>query len=140
MEEIAVVALGVIEGVMEAAAFLSGEGAIYDERGDDGEVAQFEDVGGDFVMPVELLDFALEVAEAGAGALETFVCADDADVVPHEAADFVPIVIDDHQLVEGQGVAAAPFGDGDVGAIFADGDAAQGVERGAMPEHGGLEQ
>ena len=99
---------------MQAAAFFAAEGAVDDEGGDGDEVAQFEEVGGDFEVPVEFLHFFLQVAQAGGGALEAFVGADDADVVPHEAADFVPVVVDDDQLVDVGHAAGAPFGELDV--------------------------
>jgi hypothetical protein len=139
-QETAVVTIGIVERVMEAAAFFSGEGAIDDEGGYGGEIAKFQEIGGDFVMPIEFLDFALEIAEAGAGALEALVCADDADVIPHEAADFLPIVVDDNEFIDVEGVADAPFGDGNIDAVFADGDSADDVDGGTVSQNGGLEE
>ena len=91
-------------------------------------------------MPVEFLDFALEVAQPGAGALEALVGAHDADVVPHEAADLVPVVIDHDEFVHIQGIAGAPFRDDDVDAVFADGDATDDVHGGAMAEDCGFQK
>ena len=105
-----VVCFGEIEVVVEAAAFPTQEGAIDDEGGDAGEVAEFEEVGGDFVAPIKFGDFALQIPQARGGALEAFGGAHDAHVVPHEAADFVPIVVDDHEFIDIDGAAAEPPG------------------------------
>ena len=56
-----------VEGEVEAAAFLPQQRAIDDERGDGGEVAQFEEVGGELVAPVKFGDLALEIAQPGGG-------------------------------------------------------------------------
>lgn len=104
-----VVGFEIIERVMQTATFFAGERGIDDERGDGGEVAEFEKISVDFEIPIEFLDFVLEIAKSRAGALEAFVGADDADVVPHEAADFVPVVVDDDEFIDVLRVAAFPF-------------------------------
>ena len=60
-----VVGARVVEGVVQAAAFVAADGALDDQRGGFDEVAQFEQFAGDAEVPVELLDLALEVAQAG---------------------------------------------------------------------------
>ena len=99
---------------MEAAAFFAEQGGVHDQGGHGGQVAEFEEVGGQLVAPVKLGDFPLQIAQPGGGALEAFVGADDAHVVPHQPADFVPVVVDNHQLIHGHGVAAGPGGEREV--------------------------
>src|SRR5436190_1469189 len=102
------VGLGIIERVMQAAALLSEQRAFDYERRDGAEIAELDEVGGDFEIPVELGDFALEVLQAAERALQPFVRADDADVVPHQPADFIPAMVDDDELVDVLRVAARP--------------------------------
>ena len=80
---------------MEAAAFGAAQGAGDDEFGDGRNVAQFEEVGGDDEVPIVFLDFFLQVGDALLGALQSFVGPHNADVIPHDAADFVPVMGDD---------------------------------------------
>src|SRR4051812_46058514 len=75
--------LRIIQRIVQPPALFSQKCAVDDEGGHGGEIAQFQEVGGHVVAPVELLDFALEVPEPGRGALQSLGGADDADVVPH---------------------------------------------------------
>ena len=61
--------------------------------------------------PVKLADFFFEVTQAGGGAAQAVVGADDGNVVPHQAADLVPVVIDDDELVGFRNIAVVPLGD-----------------------------
>src|SRR5262249_28068214 len=83
----------------EAAALLALLGAGDDQAGDVGEVAQLQQISGDEVAPVVLLDLLDEVVQAAPRALEALVGAHDADVVPHEMPDLVPVLLDDDALV-----------------------------------------
>ena len=94
------VGAGEVERVMEASAFAAQECGVYDDRGNCAEVAKFQEVGVDLEIPVKLLNLAVQIAETRRGALEPFGCADDADIVPHEAADFIPVVVDNHEFVK----------------------------------------
>ena len=98
----------VVERVVQAARLLAVRRALDDQRGDQREVAQLDQVRRDLVVPVVLVDLALEVLDPGRRALQPLVAADDADVVPHQAADLVPVVVDDDQLVGIGRVAALP--------------------------------
>ena len=49
---------------MQAAALLSQEGAIHDERRHRNEIPQFQQVRGDLETPVKLLNLALEIPQA----------------------------------------------------------------------------
>ena len=85
---------------MQASAFFSAHRAFDDEGGGLDEVSQFQKLAGDAEVPVELLNLALEIPQSGSGALESLVGADDGNVVPHQTADFIPVMIDDHQFIE----------------------------------------
>ncbi len=67
-----------IEVVMEPAAFGSLHGALDDQLGHGGQVAQFEEVGRDDVVPVIFLNLGLNVPDPASGALEASVGADNA--------------------------------------------------------------
>ena len=95
---------------MQAAAFLAAERAINHQRGDGHEVAQLQKVGRDLEIPVKLLHLGVEVSQSGRGALEALVGADDSHIVPHESADFFPVVRDHHQLVHILHLAGTPLG------------------------------
>jgi hypothetical protein len=102
------VEVGKIEVVMEAAAFGALQGAIDNEFGDGGDVAQFQEVAIDHIAPIIFEDFVLQIDDAAAGALQALVGADDADIIPHEAAQLVPIVGDDDHFVGVEGLAGMP--------------------------------
>lgn len=131
------VGVGMVEGVVETAAFGSLEGGLDDDFGDGGEVAEFEEVGCDDEVPVVFLDFLLEVGEAFLGAEEAFGGADDSDVVPHATADFVPVVGYDDQFVRVGGVAGLPWGDVEVDGWQV---GAEGVLGGAVGADEGFEE
>ena len=95
---------------MQAAAFLSAERAIDHQRGDGHKVAKLQEVGRDLEIPVKLLHLGVEVSQSGRGALEALVGADDSHIVPHESADFFPVVRDHHQLVHILHLAGTPLG------------------------------
>ena len=61
----------------------------------------------------------MEVAQAGGGALEAFVGADNADVIPHEAADFVPVVVNHDEFVHILHPTRAPLRQVEFGSRFA---------------------
>ena len=65
---------------MQTTTFLAAQGAIDNEGGHCDKVAKFQEVGADFEVPVELLHFGMEISQAGRGALQSFIGADDADI------------------------------------------------------------
>ena len=65
-------------------------GAVDDEFGAGHEVTQLDQIGGDLVLGVVVVDLLFEQAHAFFGLLEAFVAAHDADVVPHGLAQRVP--------------------------------------------------
>ena len=112
------VGVWIIEVVVEAAAFGALQGRCDNQFRDGGDVAQFEQVAGHDEIPVILLDFLLQIGDAGASALQSFVCAHDSNVVPHDAADFVPIMIDYNEFIDVLRVAGLPGRERDVDGWF----------------------
>ena len=94
---------------METAAFLPPGGAVDDQGGHLDQVSQLEQFRGDPEVPVKLLHLATQVVKPSGGALEALGGADDTDVIPHQATDFVPVVVDHDQLVDVGDVAALPL-------------------------------
>src|SRR5262249_59538756 len=90
------IGLRVIDRVVQAAALLAALRAGDDQLGDRGDVAQLGQVAGQQHVPVVLADLLLEERDALPCAREPPVAAHDADVVPHEAADLVPVLGDAH--------------------------------------------
>lgn len=105
------IGIGVIECVVKASAFGALQGGLDDDFGDCGQVAEFEQIGGDDEVPVVFLNFLLQVGQALLSAKQAFGGADDADIVPHAAADFVPVVGDDDEFVGVGCVAGLPLRD-----------------------------
>ena len=64
--------------------------AVDDEFGAGDEVAQLNQIRGDLVLGIVVVDLLLEQAHTFFGLLEAFVAAHDADVVPHGLAQGVP--------------------------------------------------
>src|SRR6185312_7636244 len=107
-----------------------------DQVGDERDVAQLDEVAGDRHVPVVVADLGADELDAAGGAFEAAVGADDADVVPHQAADLVPVVAHHHGVVGRGGVAGVPGGHLG-GALAAD---AADVVGGAGAEDHRLEQ
>src|SRR4051812_35397353 len=83
--------LGIIDREVEAAALAPGRRALDDELSDGGDVPKLEEVAGDEVLPVIFGDFFLQKRDTACRPAQAFVAANDADVVPHEAAELVPV-------------------------------------------------
>ena len=84
---------------MESPAFSSRQRGIDDQARYRTQIAQLQQIGGELKVPVKFLDLALEIAQPSAGSLKSFTGSDDPDIVPHEPANLVPIVIDHDQFV-----------------------------------------
>ena len=52
----------------------------------------------------------MQISETRARALEAFVGPHNADVIPHQPPDFVPVVVNHHQLIHVGRVTAFPIG------------------------------
>ncbi len=102
----------VVDIVVQAAALLALERTADDQFGDRGDVAQFDQVGGDQEIPVIIGDLFLDHLHAAQGPDQALVRADDADIVPHAEADFVPVVGNHHLFVAVFCAAGVPGGDG----------------------------
>src|ERR1700730_15836166 len=101
--------VGIVEREVQTAAFLSAEGRIDYQRGDRGKVAELQQVDRNLEIPIKLADFALQIAQPRAGSLEPFARPDDPDVIPHQAADLVPIVINHDELIHILDIPRFPF-------------------------------
>ena len=95
---------------MEPAALLADRSGLDDELGDGRQVAQLDQLGSHAEVPVVLVDLLAQHVDAVLRARESAVAAHDADVVPHEAADLVPVLGDDDRFVDRRGVAVSPGG------------------------------
>ena len=84
---------------MQAAALAPRLRRAHDELGHLHQVAQLQQVARDMEVGVELVDLGGQQRDAVGRALQPLVGAHDAHVVPHEAAQLVPVVRDDHGLV-----------------------------------------
>src|SRR4030095_5811019 len=88
-----------MERVVEPPALLAVESGADDQLGGLEQVAELDQVGGDPEMAVIILDLLGPHLDPVLGALEPLGGADDADIVPHEAADLGPVLLDHHFLV-----------------------------------------
>ncbi len=84
---------------MQAAALPPLQCRTDDQIGNRDQVAQLQQIIGDPVIAVELADFPVQKVDPVFGALEPLGGSDNADVIPHEVAQFIPVVGDDHVLV-----------------------------------------
>src|SRR5690606_36033804 len=80
-------------------ALLARSRAADHELGDGLNVPQLEQIASDEILPVVFSDLVLEQGDASSGPLQAVVAADDADVVPHEATNLVPVLGDDDGFV-----------------------------------------
>ena len=92
-----------------AAGLAARHGGLDDRRGHHRNVAQLDKVRGQQEVPVVLLDLVVEQLHPVQGPLQALLGADDADVIPHEPADLVPVLRDDHGLVGLDRTARVPF-------------------------------
>ena len=84
---------------MQAAAFVAQHGAADDEVGGHHQVSQLDEVTRYPETGVVLVDLVVQQLDAMLGAGQALVGAHDAHVVPHEAAQLIPVVRDDDFLV-----------------------------------------
>ncbi|CAI8828920.1 hypothetical protein EMIT0P291_10693 [Pseudomonas sp. IT-P291] len=76
------------------------------------QVAQLDQIPADLVVTVELVDFIQQQLHAVLRPLQTLVGAHDADVVPHESPQFIPVVRNDHVFIGIGDLARIPGGKG----------------------------
>src|SRR5439155_13825246 len=101
----------VIDRVVESAALAAAAGRDDDQLRHGRDVAQLDQVAGHDDVAVVLADLLLQERDARAGAGEAPVAAHDADVVPHEAAELIPVLRDHDRLVAVGGAARVPGAD-----------------------------
>jgi hypothetical protein len=111
--ELSIVRFAVVEIEVEPTAFLPAKRGIHDQRRHRREVSELQKIDGDVEVPVKLPNLTLKIPETGAGALEALVGADNPDVIPHQAPDLVPVVINHDQLIDVLHISGLPFRQGD---------------------------
>ena len=84
MRKISIVALWVIDRVMQAAAFFAEHRALDDQVSDEQKISELDQVFGEQEVPVVRVHFRLKQVDAALGALEPLIASDDADEIPHE--------------------------------------------------------
>jgi hypothetical protein len=84
---------------MKTAAFESVLGGSNDELSDGCEISEFEKRRRDTKIPIVLVDFVAQDIDSMMGPRKAAVAAHDSDVVPHETADFIPVLRDHHSFV-----------------------------------------
>ena len=82
---------------MQASAFFTRHRGPNNEIGDQGQVSKLNQVIADFVVGVVFMDFSLEQVYTVLGSLQALVCSHDTHIIPHEAAQLVP-VMGDHNV------------------------------------------
>ena len=97
---------------MQAAAFLAIARRPDDEIGDRDEVAQFDQVGRHAEIAVIFGDFLAQQLDPVRGAFQPLVGPYDADIIPHETPQFVPVMGDDDFFVRIGDAAFVPWPDG----------------------------
>lgn len=84
---------------MQAAALVSSVRATHYQFCGLYEIAKFDKVVSDAEVAVVLVDLARQKLDTVAGAFQSLVGANNANIVPHESAQLVPIVRNDDRLV-----------------------------------------
>src|SRR5690606_16120428 len=84
---------------MQSAAFLALDGGADNQVGHQGQVAQLQQVAADLVVAVILPDLLLQHVDPVLGPLQALVGTNNTHVVPHETAQFIPVVGDDHVFI-----------------------------------------
>ena len=100
-----------IQSKVGAAALVAVCGRIDDECGAVDEVSKFEKIGSDLEVPVKFLHFVFEIPQSGRRALQALAGADNTHIVPHEAPNLIPIVVNDHEFVDIGDISAFPSGE-----------------------------
>ena len=84
---------------MQATAFAAAAGGAHDQIGHRHQIAQLDQIGGDAIIAVIILHFLAQVLHAVGGAFQPLFGAHNATIIPHGAAQLVPIVGDHHIFI-----------------------------------------
>ena len=95
---------------MQPSAFLAQQRRAHDELGNVDEISEFDEIVADPIVAVELVDFLFQEIDAVLRALQSLAGSHDADVVPHESSEFIPVVRDDDVFVRVGHLAFVPLG------------------------------
>ena len=125
---------------MQPAGFLAADGAVHNEGGGEGQVAQIQNLGGYAVAPVVFVNLAVDVAQAGGGALQAVVGAHNAHIVHHGAAHFVPAVVENGQVILRNALSMLPLGNRVFLHLVRQRQGAQHAVQGALGNHHTFQQ
>ena len=132
---------GIIRVEIQAAAFVAAHGAIHDQGGHGYQVAQFQNIRRNAVPPVEILHLPVQHAQARCGAVQPFVGPYDGDIIPHQAADFIPIVVNDGKFIRQGRISVVPRGNAVARrGVFPQGLLGQHGVQGALGHHHAFQQ
>lgn len=95
---------------MQAAAFLPGKGRAHDQFSDVNEISQLDEVVADSEVTVVLVYFLFQKIDPSQRSLQALVGSDDSHVVPHETAQFFPVMGNDDVFVRIGDLAFVPVG------------------------------
>src|SRR6266511_4209502 len=107
--ELAIVSIWIVQRVMEAAAFFAAQRRIDYQGGHSREITQLQQIYGYFEIPIELANFTLEISQPRTCALQPFIGAHNSDVIPHQASDLIPVMINHDQLIDVLHISRFPF-------------------------------
>ena len=89
---IRIIGFRVVEVKMQTATFFTDHRSLNDQLRRDGDVSQFQSVFSNFKVPVIFLNFFQQKLNSALRPFKTFGGSNNADIIPHQSADFVPVV------------------------------------------------
>lgn len=101
----------IVDGVVQAAAFLALHGLLRDEVAHVDHVAQFAQLAGGLAALEEAFGLLVEDVQAVPGAGEAHVAAHDAHVRLHNLVHLLHALRDEHAFLVADGALVVPFGD-----------------------------
>ena len=99
---------GVVGVEVKSAAFLAFKRTVDYQFGDGCDVAQLDQIGGNGEVPVIFFDFFADEFDPVFRPFQPLVGTVNADIVPHEAADLIPVMGNQHQFIGIGGIAGRP--------------------------------
>ena len=84
---------------METTAFRALQGTLDYQLGHLRNVAKLKKIGGHLKIPVVLTNFLEQIFNTRLGAQQAFARTNDAHVIPHTPADFIPVMAHHHEFI-----------------------------------------
>ena len=103
-----VIAVRVLNVVVQSPAFFAVRGTPDDQFRNRGDIAKFDQIGDHFEIPIIFLDFFYDILYSSLRSFQPFIGAHDADVIPHQASDFIPVVRHHDHLIAVGGAGFVP--------------------------------